>query len=733
MRMSEISDTSLLHDYVTRRDEDAFAELVRRHLPMVYSAAFRKLGHDPSAAEDVAQSVFLQLALRGGDLSRHPVLAGWLYVTASRKAADHSRHLRRRQQRETMLAEAHMPESSEAAWREIKPLLDDAMLDLADDDRHALIVRYFEGNDFAAVGRILKVSPDAARMRVNRGLERLRNLLKKRGITASAGALEASLLQETVEAFPSGLASSIARAVRTLPAPEVSASLATGVAKVLSSVAILLLVTAAGTAVVRSWRSTMSARQTEPSASERSRSSSASVDSVRFLRGRARMRPQGAPVDPKVAQALGYLRSALFDTALGRAERQRLLEQSAQMLVGFEGESIPLFREALSSADPEVLALAVEGLGWFGPLPREFGPELLALLENPQLTEQTGLIANRLLPAMLNADSPVATLLSLLERRLDLNGPIQYLLTAVIGSNQSQLAANRELVEALLNDPKPELQEAAKAILAELPEPPPQPTPEVSSRLTAGLTSGDATERQKALLQTVRLQAATPEIIQALAAMHRQDPSLAARVDAGIELERLAPNDPALALLPASERESTTRELLSRFDRQEASVTDLLTALADRSADPGPILQRLPGMEPTYWGTHPDDKMLTIQVLASLHRERDAHIYETVTDTYAQLNHVPRTTYSLDQLGPYFTAMATALTPGEYAIAMRDLKPSLDSYWRAHGFNQPEPTHLPTSLVQILLVGPFHQNRPAYDQMLRAMREIDPAFEPPQP
>lgn len=696
-QISEISDTSLLRDYVAKGDEDAFAELVRRHLPLVYSAAARRLGQDPSAAQDIAQSVFLHLAGHARELLRHPVLAGWLYVTASRKAADHARNLARRQRRETMHAENTAPESPEPSWSALKPLLDDAMLDLADDDRNALVLRYFEGRDFAAVGQNLGVSADAARMRVGRGLEKLRALLKKKGVTGGAAALEALLLQEAVEAVPAGLAASIARAVRTAPAPEASAPLATSAAKALSAAAVLLLVTAVGTVALRSRHSKPSAPSAAPTASDPARKGPAVADPARFLRGRAQTRPQGAPVDPKVAQALGYLRSALFETALGRPERMRLLRESSEMLVGLEGETIPLFREAFASTDPEVLHLAIEGVGWFGPLPREFGPELLALLENPLLKEDVGLIANRLLPSMVAADDPVPTLLSLLERRPDLAGPLQYLLKGVIGFNQPQLAANRDLVGALLDSPNPELQQIAKSILADLPQPPPEPTPEVSGRLTAGLGSADPAERRKALDQALRLQSATPELREALAAVLRQDPSLQMRVDTRITLERLAPNDPALAAPPAPQREITTRELIAKFDRQQASVSE----------------------------------MLAVGVLASLHNERDPRVYEAVTETFARVNNFPRTTYPIEQLAPYFAAMESALTPGEYAIAMRDLKPSLESYWQARGFSQPEPTHLPANLVQTLMVGPLHDNRPAYDQMLRAIRQIDPAFQPP--
>jgi hypothetical protein len=333
---------------------------------------------------------------------------------------------------------------------------------------------------------------------------------------------------------------------------------------------------------------------------------------------------------------------------------------------------------------------------------------------------------------MLVAEAPVTKLVELLQRRPELASSLQYLLIAAVGADKAQLAANRELIEGLLNHPEPQIQDAAKTILANSPEPPTEPTPEISSRLTAGLRSPDDAERRKALLQTIRCQAATPEMREALAAIVRQDTSVSLRIDARIELERLSPNDPALAAPSAPERENATRELLSRFDRKEASVTEMLTAVADGTAEPISILGRLPGSDPSYWMMHQEEKILLITALASLHRERDAGVYEAASEAYARLNQLPRQAYSFNELAGYFAAMESALTPGEYAIAMRDLKSSLDSYWQAHRFAQPEPSHLPADLVKVLLVGPYHQNRPAYEQMLHAMREIDPGFKPTQ-
>jgi hypothetical protein len=80
--MMELPDHELLNEYVRHHSESAFAELVRRHLPLVYSAAVRVTG-DPESAEDIAQVVFLDLADKAGSLPTGVVLPGWLYRAAT--------------------------------------------------------------------------------------------------------------------------------------------------------------------------------------------------------------------------------------------------------------------------------------------------------------------------------------------------------------------------------------------------------------------------------------------------------------------------------------------------------------------------------------------------------------------------------------------------------------------------------------------------------------------------
>ena len=210
--MSMIEDAELLRRYAQTRSEEAFAELVRRHLNLVYSAALRQVNGDVQLAEDVTQSVFGDLARKALVLSRHSLLAGWLYTSAHFAAAkvvrgEHRRRIRELEAQIMQRTNANM--GSELQWEQLRPVLDDAMHELSEPDRDVVLQRYFEGKPFLQIGAKLGLTENAARMRVERALEKLRTSLASRGIASTSAALAGVLGAQAVSAAPAALVSAV--------------------------------------------------------------------------------------------------------------------------------------------------------------------------------------------------------------------------------------------------------------------------------------------------------------------------------------------------------------------------------------------------------------------------------------------------------------------------------------------------------------------------------------------
>ena len=211
--MNDQTDAQLLRAYAESRSEAAFGELVRRHVDFVYSAA-RRMVCDPHLAEDVTQSVFVALAKSAGQLLDRPVLSGWLHRTAQNIAAQTVRTIERRRAREKEAAamnELIAPES-DVSWEHIAPHLDAALGELSEPDRDALLLRYFHRKSAHEMAESLGISDEAAQKRVNRAVERLRELFAKRGVTVGAGGLVMVISANAVQAAPAGLAVTISTA-----------------------------------------------------------------------------------------------------------------------------------------------------------------------------------------------------------------------------------------------------------------------------------------------------------------------------------------------------------------------------------------------------------------------------------------------------------------------------------------------------------------------------------------
>jgi RNA polymerase sigma factor (sigma-70 family) len=216
-----MDDAQLLRTYVTARSEDAFRDLVRRHIAIVHGVARRQAGIDAHLADDVTQRVFVILAQKAPALSGHASLVGWLYTTARLESLRAARSEARRRNRETKAGDMNAPQDSAGAapaWQELQPVLDDAMRRLGAADREAVLLRYFSGHSFADVGRALQISEEAARKRVDRAIEKLRALLGRRGVLSTSTALCTAL---GAHATPAVADNVIATVVATAVQPAV--------------------------------------------------------------------------------------------------------------------------------------------------------------------------------------------------------------------------------------------------------------------------------------------------------------------------------------------------------------------------------------------------------------------------------------------------------------------------------------------------------------------------------
>jgi len=200
---------TLLAEYAKNGSEPAFRELVDRYLGLVHATAARLLGEDQRLAQDVAQTVFIDLARLAPALRAETTLGGWLHRHTCFVAAKALRAERRRQNRERLAMELQTQDNN-ASLATIAPVIDDAINRLGADDRAAIMLRFFERQDLRSVAQTLGTSEDAAQKRVSRALDKLRQRLAKEGFGYSVGVLAVILAADTLTAAPAGLATGCA-------------------------------------------------------------------------------------------------------------------------------------------------------------------------------------------------------------------------------------------------------------------------------------------------------------------------------------------------------------------------------------------------------------------------------------------------------------------------------------------------------------------------------------------
>jgi|GEM_PF-4702193 len=224
-------DDHHLREFAKSRSDEAFRALVGRYGGLVTATCRREL-RDEALAQDAAQSVFILLAERAPRLVGHRNLAAWLFraaILTSRSLA--RKESRRKQAEQNAMNEFAQTTSTAATWKSVEPLLNQGIATLRADEQSVVLLRFVQGMTFPEVASTLGIGEDAARMRVNRSLERLRKFFGRHGVTLSVAALTAMLSQEAAAKVTTAELTALASApsvstASTLIAPKVGLILA---------------------------------------------------------------------------------------------------------------------------------------------------------------------------------------------------------------------------------------------------------------------------------------------------------------------------------------------------------------------------------------------------------------------------------------------------------------------------------------------------------------------------
>jgi RNA polymerase sigma factor (sigma-70 family) len=245
-----MTDLESLRQYAATGSQDAFAADVRQHVDMVYSAARRQTGGDDDLAEEITQRVFIALARKAGSLKDEVLLGGWLFNAVRLMACDAMRKKRRRILHEHKAAQmakdlrnASAP-SADDPWNHAEEFLNDAMGRLGAQSRGLIVLKFFQGLSAREVGDRLGISEEAARKRISRAVDELRDLFGRKGVAMSAAGLAEALATKAVLTAPKGLAASAASAATSLATTTAigsgAALMATAAAKTKIAAAIIV-------------------------------------------------------------------------------------------------------------------------------------------------------------------------------------------------------------------------------------------------------------------------------------------------------------------------------------------------------------------------------------------------------------------------------------------------------------------------------------------------------------
>lgn len=319
MRQAQrLEDVRLLELFLERRDEEAFAEMVRRHGPLVLGVCRRVL-RDPHDADDVFQATFFVFARKADSIRKHASLSSWLYGVAYRLSLKCRAGARRRHEREQPFLDHERETGDDVSRLERLAVLDEELQRLPERQRAPLLLCYAEGKSQDEAARELGWSRGTLKRRLERGRDILRDRLTRRGLALSAAGLtQADLLA----AVPATLTATTAKLAALMTAPEAIAATAVsaqaallakgmmqsmflGKVKTASALVLMLGLLGIGTGVV--------ARQTftQPAAPERRQAEAPAREDAKPKRPdqkNARLDADGVPLPEEALARFGSTR-----------------------------------------------------------------------------------------------------------------------------------------------------------------------------------------------------------------------------------------------------------------------------------------------------------------------------------------------------------------------------------------------------------------------------------------
>ena len=225
----EVADSQLLERFVRQRDEAAFEVLVWRHGPAVLGLA-RRLLHDAHDAEDVLQATFLTLVRKAGSIGKRASLGSWLYKVAFRIALRARARASRANSCPALVEDLPAAEQPDAAaWRELRPILDEAIQRLPEKYRTPIVLCYLQGKTNREAAEQLGCPIATVCTRLARAREMLRRRLARHGAAASAGSLAVVLSHQAAPAAVSAaLVSATVRGATVFSTSQAGGTLLSG-------------------------------------------------------------------------------------------------------------------------------------------------------------------------------------------------------------------------------------------------------------------------------------------------------------------------------------------------------------------------------------------------------------------------------------------------------------------------------------------------------------------------